>query len=499
MYHFNSIGDGLERFARGEKLKLSEQKETYRKRIQVIWRRQLATLNSDTDKGDGVAGAAEAEGEAAAAQEAQQKKAADENKESDSDSDDDDDFAAELEEDLMDRNEANQIAADQVLGANNDVALGQRRAATQDKDTVKDASELAALRRQREEEKSTQERLQAMNPGVGGPGPYSGRKVIRKKIVKTHPDGRQTTTFKFVVEPDEVGKIMARLQQDVDNERPRDRTFDYERMPDERPPGQAIFEDEDDFEYSTKGRVSGRRRGASRRRGQTTSRSRGTLQFGKVKNRLSKEERIRKRRREEDELDVYMSNVKRKTTNNRRERGSIRERRPHVIFADKLESIRAAVEARPYAGPFAKPVNRRVLPRYYEVISHPIDLSTIRDKISRYDYRTADMMLKDFELMKQNAVKFNGEANPIAQEGIAIYEFVKDQINSSRSEFANLEVAVEETMSGKKSKKSGMKGRSSGGTARVGGVNINLGDLPDDVAYDDSDSGDESYSGLVDL
>jgi hypothetical protein len=107
------------------------------------------------------------------------------------------------------------------------------------------------------------------------------------------------------------------------------------------------------------------------------------LQIGKLKTKVWKEERMRKRKREEEELEVYATSAKRKGTSNRRERGSIRDRRPHVIFAEKLESIRASVEARPFAGPFAKPVNRKLIPRYYEIISHPIDLSTIKDKISR--------------------------------------------------------------------------------------------------------------------
>ena len=91
---------------------------------------------------------------------------------------------------------------------------------------------------------------------------------------------------------------------------------------------------------------------------------------------------MKKRKREEEEAEVYAA-IKRKGTSNRKERGSIRERRPHVIFADRLESIRAMIESRPTSGPFHKPVNRRALPRYYEEISNPIDLSTIRDRIKR--------------------------------------------------------------------------------------------------------------------
>jgi hypothetical protein len=97
---------------------------------------------------------------------------------------------------------------------------------------------------------------------------------------------------------------------------------------------------------------------------------------------------------------------RRQGTSNRKERGSIRERRPHVIFAKRLEDVRSEVESRPSAGPFLKPVSRKDFPKYYEIVSHPMDLSTIRDKISKYEYRTADAMLKDFQLMKTNCVKF---------------------------------------------------------------------------------------------
>ena len=180
---------------------------------------------------------------------------------------------------------------------------------------------------------------------------------------------------------------MARLQQKKDAEK---RTKDKpEYQPDERVIGHAIFEDEDDFEYSTRGRGAAmKRRGGGRRgRGGGTAkappRKKDMFQFGKLKNKVTKEQRLKKRKRDEEEAELYASVSKRKGTSNRKERGSIRERRPHVILADRLEAIRSMIESRPSATAFLKPVNRRALPRYYEVISHPIDLATIRDKIQK--------------------------------------------------------------------------------------------------------------------
>lgn len=287
---------------------------------------------------------------------------------------------------MADRTEANQLVAAHARVGENE-GLGQIRAATHDADLTKDARELAALKRQREEERVAKEGLKARPAGdmIESKVLAADRKVIRRRITKTHPDGRQTTTFKFILHPEEVGKAMARLQEDPENGAPRDFDTKYEHGVDEKPPGHSMFEDDDDFDYSSKGRLhGGRRRGTNRRKvagasGRAPPRPR-SLQLGKLKTKTSTEERMRKRKLEENEADVYVSNAKRKGTSNRRERGSIRDRRAHVVFSLKLEAIRAEVEARPSAGAFLKPVNVKILPTYYEKISHPIDLATIKSK-----------------------------------------------------------------------------------------------------------------------
>mmetsp|Transcript_14870 Transcript_14870/g.34538 ORF Transcript_14870/g.34538 Transcript_14870/m.34538 type:complete len:1602 (-) Transcript_14870:1429-6234(-) len=454
----DGIGDGLERFARGEKMKLSEQKQIYRERIQVIWKRQIAALSIDI--GDGRAGNDEGDvpneaDEAATRAAAQKKKEAAAKDDSDSDSDEDD-FAADLEEEMMDQTEANQLVAGQTGG---ETSLGQLRSATQDQAMSNDARDLAALKRQREEERVAQEGMTSRTPaedaalGVNG----QNRKIIRKRITKTYPDGRSITTFKFIVNPHEVGQIIARLAKEED-EIPKKSYKRPDYMPDEKQIGHAMFSDEDDFEFTVRGgRSTGtKRRGAGRRGrvagGRGMSRKKD-LQFGKLKTKVTKEQRIKKRKREEDELEVYSSIQRRQGTSNRKERGSIRDRRPHVIFANKLESIRSTVESRPSAGPFHKPVNRKLIPRYYEMISHPMDLATIKTKIEKYEYRTVDSLLKDFELVKTNAIKFNGATSMLATEATAIYDTAKNMVDASRAELSHLEQAVDDQMSSQSKKK----------------------------------------------
>jgi transcription initiation factor TFIID subunit 1 len=380
----DGIGDGLERFARGEKMKLSDQKQMYRDRIQVIWKRQIAALSADLVSGVAIGSEGGALSEADDLVSAKSGDAKKDNRANgDSDSDDDEDFAAAMEEEMMDRADANQLVAAQT-GEGTGVS-GELRSAIQDQDLTKDARELAALKRRKAEERAAREGLSTLTDEKmqHNPLPFN-RKIVRKRITKTYPDGRQITTFKFIVHPEEVGKIIDRLsEQKNDSRRPTEQP-DY--PPDEKQIGHAIFEDEDDFEFSTRGRGSGLKgRGKRRVRSGTTAKGHPRIktQFGKLRTTISKEQRQKKRKRDEEEAEIYASVAKRKGTSNRKERGSIRERRPHVILSDRFEAIRLLVESRPSSTPFHKRVNQRTLPQYYEKISHPIDLSAIRDKIKK--------------------------------------------------------------------------------------------------------------------
>jgi len=123
--------------------------------------------------------------------------------------------------------------------------------------------------------------------------------------------------------------------------------------------------------------------------------------------------------------------------------------------------------------------------------------------INRYEYRSADVLLRDFELMKNNAIKFNEQSSPIAQEAIAIYELVKDKIESQRAELKELEAAVDDQMGGKpkKKKKGGPTSTKSSASVTSAGNMASLGEdlrqnsMPLEGGETDSD---ESFSNLLD-
>jgi hypothetical protein len=100
-------------------------------------------------------------------------------------------------------------------------------------------------------------------------------------------------------------------------------------------------------------------------------------------------------------------------------------------------------------------------------------------------------MLKDFDLMKNNAVRFNGPDHPLAAEANAIYEFTKSEIADNRQQLTMMEEAVRDQMSSKKSKKAKaaqdkMARSSDGGFDAV----VNLGMDAFDFTVSDSDDSD---------
>ena len=67
-------------------------------------------------------------------------------------------------------------------------------------------------------------------------------------------------------------------------------------------------------------------------------------------------------------------------------------------------------------GIFSVPVPRDELPEYYEQIEHPMDYGTMRQKLEREEYRSAQAMQKDFILVMQNCLKFNAPGSEIVKE-----------------------------------------------------------------------------------
>ncbi|PJF18937.1 hypothetical protein PSACC_01248 [Paramicrosporidium saccamoebae] len=89
------------------------------------------------------------------------------------------------------------------------------------------------------------------------------------------------------------------------------------------------------------------------------------------------------------------------------------------------QKILDQVSAHEFAIPFLQPVDPVLLnlPSYPRIIKNPMDLSTIRAKLSSASYTRATEMHRDFKLMFSNCYRFNGRTAPISEAAKILESF----------------------------------------------------------------------------
>ncbi|KAI8874293.1 Bromodomain-containing protein, partial [Ramicandelaber brevisporus] len=58
--------------------------------------------------------------------------------------------------------------------------------------------------------------------------------------------------------------------------------------------------------------------------------------------------------------------------------------------------------------PFSKPVDAEDVPDYYDVVAHPMDLSTMLSRVNSRYYLTADEFLADIDMIPAAAREYHG-------------------------------------------------------------------------------------------
>jgi Bromodomain len=83
------------------------------------------------------------------------------------------------------------------------------------------------------------------------------------------------------------------------------------------------------------------------------------------------------------------------------------------FLAALLRQVKKSKDARPFLEP-VDPVKLNI-PRYFEVITRPMDLGTMETKLTQGEYSSAQAFVDDFNMMIDNCVKFNGQENPVTK------------------------------------------------------------------------------------
>ena len=78
------------------------------------------------------------------------------------------------------------------------------------------------------------------------------------------------------------------------------------------------------------------------------------------------------------------------------------------------------------AEPFLYPVDGKIFPEYYQIIKHPMDLSTLKDKIPSYE--TKEDFLDDAALIASNCATFNAPESAIVEAANNIVAEIKELV-----------------------------------------------------------------------
>jgi len=112
----------------------------------------------------------------------------------------------------------------------------------------------------------------------------------------------------------------------------------------------------------------------------------------------------------------------------------------HKFCVSTLRNLKKSKDARPFLSPVD--VVAMNIPHYPEIVTHPMDFSTIERKLNFSNptkpdpnpenprYQTADQFIADVRLVFTNCVKFNGPEHAISQMGRRVEELFDKSIKN---------------------------------------------------------------------
>lgn len=98
------------------------------------------------------------------------------------------------------------------------------------------------------------------------------------------------------------------------------------------------------------------------------------------------------------------------------------------ILEDKIKNTKKTK----HALPFLRPVDPIALgiPNYPTIITQPMDISTLEQKLKAGQYASLDAFVNDFELIVSNCFKFNGENHDISRNARNLREYFMKQLET---------------------------------------------------------------------
>lgn len=93
---------------------------------------------------------------------------------------------------------------------------------------------------------------------------------------------------------------------------------------------------------------------------------------------------------------------------------------------------------------FLKPVSKKEAPDYLDIIERPMDLSTIREKVRKLEYKSREQFRHDVWQITYNAHKYNDGRNPsIPPLADQLLELCDYMLNENDDKLTEAEAGIE--------------------------------------------------------
>ncbi|DBA85626.1 TPA: hypothetical protein ACH3X1_005203 [Trebouxia sp. C0004] len=99
-----------------------------------------------------------------------------------------------------------------------------------------------------------------------------------------------------------------------------------------------------------------------------------------------------------------------------------------------LEQVISFFEKQDPEGFFGAPVTEDVAPNYFSVIKHPMSCQRMRQKLRALEYRTFAAFVEDFELIGNNAMRYNQKRSRVHRSAVNLLRHGKKHLNNVQLE-----------------------------------------------------------------
>ncbi|OPJ87975.1 bromodomain-containing protein 8 [Patagioenas fasciata monilis] len=100
----------------------------------------------------------------------------------------------------------------------------------------------------------------------------------------------------------------------------------------------------------------------------------------------------------------------------------------HLLFKRTLLSIWKMIASHRYSGPFLKAVSEKQAPGYRDVVKRPMDLTSIKRRLSKGHIQSMIQFQRDLMLMFQNAMMYNSSDHHVYRMAVEMQREVLQQL-----------------------------------------------------------------------